>query len=165
MTKPPMKQGVSAEFAEVARLIGESRQKAYQAVNTSLIELYWQVGAYISHKMASAEWGDGVVKELANYLAQTQPNLKGFTRPNLFRMRQFYETYCDDLIVSPLVRQLPWTHNLIILSHPCDILRHPRVGGDPELKTLDSRLRGNDGELYFSSSPSSFIGDPVRSAA
>ena len=121
MTKPPMKQGVSAEFAEVARLIGESRQKAYQAVNTSLIELYWQVGAYISHKMASAEWGDGVVKELAVYLAQTQPNLKGFTQRNLFRMRQFYETYRNEPIVSPVVTQLPWTHNLIILSQS----KHP----------------------------------------
>jgi predicted nuclease of restriction endonuclease-like (RecB) superfamily len=56
------------------------------------------------------------VDQLAAYLAQTQPGLRGFTRPNLFRMRQFFETYRDDTIVSPLVRQLPWTHNLIILS-------------------------------------------------
>ncbi|MES2832900.1 MAG: PDDEXK nuclease domain-containing protein [Pseudomonadota bacterium] len=53
---------------------------------------------------------------LAQHLAINQPNLQGFTRRNLFRMRQFYETYQDDEIVSPLVRQLPWTHNLIILS-------------------------------------------------
>jgi predicted nuclease of restriction endonuclease-like (RecB) superfamily len=45
-----------------------------------------------------------------------QPGLRGFTRPNLFRMRQFYEAYQGDAIVSPLVRLLPWTHNLIILS-------------------------------------------------
>lgn len=108
-------------FDEVIHLIDAARQKAYQAVNTSLIELYWQVGAYISHKMASAEWGDGVIKELAGYLAKTQPNLKGFTRPNLFRMRQFYETYCDDPIVSAVLRQLPWTHNLTILSRS----KHP----------------------------------------
>lgn len=111
-----MKPTQSTGFNEVVQLIDAARQKAYQAVNTSLIELYWQVGAYISHKIASAEWGDGVVKELASYLAQTQPNLKGFTRPNLFRMRQFYETYRDDAIVSALLRQLPWTHNLTILS-------------------------------------------------
>lgn len=57
-----------------------------------------------------------MVQQLADYLAKTQPSLRGFTRPNLFRMRQFYETYRDDEKVSPLVRQLPWTHNLIILS-------------------------------------------------
>jgi predicted nuclease of restriction endonuclease-like (RecB) superfamily len=56
-----------------------------------------------------------VVEQLADYLAQ-HPDLKGFTRPNLFRMRQFYETYRADEKVSPLVRQLPWTHNLLILS-------------------------------------------------
>ena len=104
------------DFSEVVHLISAARQHAYQAVNTTLIELYWQVGAYISNKIKAAEWGDGVVDALAQHLAITQPNLQGFTRRNLFRMRQFYETYQDDQIVSPLVRQLPWTHNLTILS-------------------------------------------------
>ncbi len=103
-------------FDEIVELIERSRQTALRAVNTSLIELYWQVGAYISNKIATSAWGEGVVDQLAAYLAQTQPGLRGFTRPNLFRMRQFFETYRDDAIVSPLVRQLPWTHNLIILS-------------------------------------------------
>ena len=57
-----------------------------------------------------------MVAQLAEHLARTQPGLRGFTRPNLFRMRQFYEAYQGDAIVSPLVRQLPWTHNLIILN-------------------------------------------------
>lgn len=116
MTKKPVQQGAEADFSEVVRLITVARQHAYQAVNTTLIDLYWQVGAYISNKIKAAEWGDGVVDALARHLAITQPNLKGFTRPNLFRMRQFYEAYQDNQIVSPLVRQLPWTHNLIILS-------------------------------------------------
>ncbi|WP_035384433.1 PDDEXK nuclease domain-containing protein [Ferriphaselus sp. R-1] len=103
-------------FAEVAKLIAAARQRAVQSVNTTLIELYWQVGEYISRKIEAAEWGDGVVTQLADYLARTQPGLSGFTRPNLFRMRQFYEAYRGDEKVSPLVRQLPWTHNLIILS-------------------------------------------------
>jgi predicted nuclease of restriction endonuclease-like (RecB) superfamily len=74
------------------------------------------VGEIISRKLESAEWGDGVVPQLAAYIAQTQPGLRGFTLRNLFRMRQFYEAYRDDSIVSPLVTQLPWTHHLIILS-------------------------------------------------
>ena len=105
-----------ASFVEVVQLIEVARQRAYQAVNTTLIDLYWRVGEYICRKIASAEWGDGVVDELARYLARTQPGLKGFTRRNLFRMRQFFEAYRDDEIVSPLVTQLPWSHHLIIMG-------------------------------------------------
>lgn len=116
MSKTSVVKTDQPDFSEVVHLIAAARQHAYQAVNTTLIELYWQVGAYISNKIKAAEWGDGVVDALAQHLAITQPNLKGFTRPNLFRMRQFYETYQDDQIVSALLRQLPWTHNLTILS-------------------------------------------------
>ena len=116
MSKNTVVKTEQPDFSEVVHLIAAARQYAYQAVNTTLIDLYWQVGAYISNKIKAAEWGDGVVDALAKHLAVTQPNLQGFTRRNLFRMRQFYETYQDDQIVSPLVRQLPWTHNLTILS-------------------------------------------------
>ena len=79
----------------------------------------------ISKKIAAAEWGFGVVTQLAVHIVQTLPGLRGFTRPNLFRMRQFYEAYPSDEIVSPLVRQLPWTHNLIILSQS----KRPEIEG------------------------------------
>ena len=103
-------------FAEIARLIESARQRAYQAVNTEMIDLYWKVGEHISRKIATAEWGEGVVDHLARYLAVTQPGLRGFTRSNLFRMKQLWETYQTQTIVAPLVRQLPWTHHLIILG-------------------------------------------------
>lgn len=107
---------IGASFNEITQLIIAARQRAVQAVNTELIELHWQVGAYISRKIEAAEWGDGVVAQLAAHLARTQPGLRGFTRPNLFRMRQFYEAYRHDAKVSALLRQLPWTQNLIILN-------------------------------------------------
>lgn len=103
-------------FTEIVDLIAAARQRAVQTVNATLIDLYWQVGAIISRKIAAAEWGDGVVAQLAEHIARTQPGLRGFTRRNLFRMRQFYEAYRDDEVVSALLRQLPWTHHLIILS-------------------------------------------------
>ncbi len=105
-----------ATFSEIVGLIVATREKALQTVNTALIDLYWEVGEIISRKITGAEWGDGVVTQLAEYIARTQPGLRGFTRSNLFRMRQFYETYRDDKKVAPLVRQLPWSHNLIILG-------------------------------------------------
>jgi predicted nuclease of restriction endonuclease-like (RecB) superfamily len=65
---------------------------------------------------AIVEWGDSIVDELAAALARRYPGLRGFTRRNLFRMRQLYEAYRGHAIVSPLVTQLPWAHHLIILS-------------------------------------------------
>ena len=103
-------------FDEVLALIHSARKQAVQAVNTRLIELYWQVGAYISRKLERAEWGDSVVTQLAEHLALTQPGLRGFTRSNLFRMRQFYEVYRDQEKVAPLARQLSWSHNVVILG-------------------------------------------------
>ncbi|MDT9645966.1 YhcG family protein [Pseudomonas sp. JV245A] len=103
-------------FGEVAQMITAARQRAVRAVNTELVELYWQVGAYISRKIEAAEWGDGVVRQLADYLARQQPGLRGFTRANLFRMRQFYEAYRADEKVAPLVRQLSWSHHLVVMG-------------------------------------------------
>jgi predicted nuclease of restriction endonuclease-like (RecB) superfamily len=111
-----MNTPIDTGFAEVLQLIASARQRAVQAVNTTLIDLYWQVGALISRKIAAAEWGEGVVDQLAAHIARTEPGLRGFTRRNLFRMRQFYEAYQGDEQLSALPRQLPWTHNLIILS-------------------------------------------------
>ncbi len=103
-------------FREVVTLIQSARSRALQAVNTELINLYWRVGEYISRKLETAEWGEGVVDELARYLRQHHPDLRGFARPNLFRMRQFYLAYRQDEKISALLRQLPWTHNVLILA-------------------------------------------------
>jgi predicted nuclease of restriction endonuclease-like (RecB) superfamily len=105
-----------ARFAEVLALIEAARRRVYQAVNTELVDLYWQLGAYLSQKIESAEWGDGVVDELAATLARRYPGMRGYTRRNLFRMRQFFEAYRGQKKVSPLVTQLRGTHHLIILS-------------------------------------------------
>lgn len=105
-----------AAFAEVLAMIQAARGRALAAVNTELIDLYWRVGEYISRKLETAAWGEGVVDSLAAYIAQRNPGLRGFTRRGLFRMRQFYETYRNEEKVSALLTQLPWTHHLLILS-------------------------------------------------
>ncbi|MBX8512190.1 PDDEXK nuclease domain-containing protein [Pseudomonas cichorii] len=117
MSEPATPSPLADErFDEVLALIYNARQQVMQAVNSRLIELYWQVGAYTSRKLEKAEWGDAVVSQLADHLAQTQPGLRGFTRSNLFRMRQFYEVYRAEEKVAALPRQLSWTHNQIILG-------------------------------------------------
>jgi predicted nuclease of restriction endonuclease-like (RecB) superfamily len=104
-------------FDAIVRLIDAAKQRAYRAVNTTMIDLYWQIGEHISRKIAAAEWGAGVVERLAAHIARTHPGQRGFTRPNLFRMRQFYETYAGvDKKVTTLLRRVPWTHHLIIIG-------------------------------------------------
>ena len=87
-----------------------------QVVNTALVELYWQIGEVISRRVAAAQWGEGTVDQLASYIARWEPGIREFSLSNLLRMRQFYETYRDDQIVAPLVRQIPWSHHLQILG-------------------------------------------------
>ena len=103
-------------FTEIILLIEQSRSKAIRAVNTELINLYWLIGENISNKLNSAEWGDSVVTELANYIKKIEPNLKGFSDKNIWRMKQFYEAYKGDLKLSTLLREISWSHNLAIFS-------------------------------------------------
>lgn len=105
----------AGKFDEVLALIEAARRRAYHAVNSELVGLYWELGQYISKKIASAEWGDGVVDELAATIALQYPGMRGYTRRNLFRMRQFFEAYRGEK-VSALLTQLPWTHHLLILG-------------------------------------------------
>lgn len=107
---------IDAQFAEITQLISNARNNVLRLANTALIGLYWNVGRLISERIASAEWGDGVVKQLADYIAQTAPDLKGFSDKNLWRMKQFYETYANEPKLSPLVREISWTNNLVLLS-------------------------------------------------
>ena len=104
------------QFEEVYNLIKKARNSALINVNSELINLYWNVGKYISQKVATAEWGTSVVNNLADYLKAKQPDLKGFSRRGLYRMKQFYETYKDAEKVSPLVTQISWSNHLHILS-------------------------------------------------
>lgn len=108
---------IEQQFAEIVNLIRQTRQDTFFYANKALIELYWKVGAYISHKIANAEWGDNIVVKLADHISRTAPDIKGFSDKNLWRMKQFYETYSQaDEKLSPLVRELSWTNNLILLS-------------------------------------------------
>lgn len=105
------------QFDEIVSLIKKTRNNIIRVANTALIDLYWNIGKYISVKLASSEWGDGIVKQLSEYITNVYPELKGFSQKNLWRMKQFYDTYslCDEFI-SPLVRQISWTNNIIIMS-------------------------------------------------
>ncbi len=104
------------QFQEILYLIQQARQRAYQAVNTQLVQLYWQVGEYICSRVAAESWGKATVQQLANYLQQHEPEAKGFSNKNLWRMKQFYETYKPFPKLSALLREITWTNHTLILG-------------------------------------------------
>lgn len=103
-------------FDQVISIIEESRSRALRAVNAELIQMYWNVGEYLSDLCANAAFGDKVIDEVASYIAGSGTNIKGFNRRGLYRMKQFYETYKGDEFVTPLVTQISWTNHLQIMS-------------------------------------------------
>lgn len=103
-------------FTYIIQLIKQSRTNAIRAVNAELINLYWNIGEYISKKIEHSEWGDSVVTELANFIQTHEPEIKGFSDKNIWRMKQFYETYKDFPKLSTLLREISWSHNLAIFS-------------------------------------------------
>ena len=108
-------------FHEVVGFIEKAREHANRSVNTALIELYWRVGEYVSLKTQSAGWGKGTVRELAAYIQCRQPGVRGFSAQNIWRMQQFFGAYRHDPKLSTLLRELPWSSNLHILTRA----KHP----------------------------------------
>jgi predicted nuclease of restriction endonuclease-like (RecB) superfamily len=103
-------------FTDIIQLIKQSRTNAIKAVNAELINLYWNIGEHISKKIEQSEWGDSVVIELANFIQTKEPEIKGFSDKNIWRMKKFYETYKDFPKLSTLLREISWSHNLTIFS-------------------------------------------------
>jgi predicted nuclease of restriction endonuclease-like (RecB) superfamily len=103
-------------FTDIIQLIKKSRTRAIKAVNAELINLYWNIGEHISKKIEQSEWGDSVVIELANFIQTNEPEIKGFSDKNIWRMKKFYETYKDFPKLSTLLREISWSHNLTIFS-------------------------------------------------
>jgi len=104
------------DFENIIAIIEHSKARAIKAVNAEMIEMYWQIGKYISEKAANNGWGKSVVQDFSNFLKQTYPSASGFSSQNIWRMKQFYETYKDNEKLSPLVREITWSNNLLIMS-------------------------------------------------
>jgi len=93
-----------------------SRQKAYQAVNRHLVDLYLAIGKSIYEKVELDKWGQGTVEMLAHDLQKEFPDMRGFSKENLWRMKKIYEIYKDNQKLSTLLTELPWSHNTLILN-------------------------------------------------
>lgn len=104
------------DFGEILSIIEKARENAFRAVNRELISMYWDIGKYISEKVKKNCWGKAVVNDFADFIQNQYIGIQGFSASNIWRMRQFYEIYFDDEKLAPLVREISWTNNLIIMS-------------------------------------------------
>ena len=109
-------------LSEIKQRIRSAQYEALKAVNTELVSLYWDIGQMIVERQADASHGASIVDQLSFDLRLEFPGIAGFSRRNVFYMREFHLLYRDDSRVQPLVAQIGWSHNLVILQRCKDPL-------------------------------------------
>jgi len=107
---------VLCETAEVKERVRSAQYAALKAVNTELVVLYWDIGRMIAERQKKAGWGRSVVENLSADLRREFPGVTGFSVQNLWYMRQLYLEYSDNERLQPLVGEIAWAHNLVIMS-------------------------------------------------
>lgn len=105
-----------ALLQEIKQRVYKAQYEALKAVNKELIALYWDIGSLIVKKQAEHGWGKSIVESIARDLQLEFSGMQGFSPSNLWRMRLFYECYRDKEKLAPLVREIGWSHNIIIME-------------------------------------------------
>jgi predicted nuclease of restriction endonuclease-like (RecB) superfamily len=103
-------------LADVKARVRSARYLALEAVNKQLVGLYWDIGRMIVERQIDEGWGQSVVGKLADDLRQEFPGIKGFSSQNLWYMRQLHLEYRGNAKLQPLVGEVAWSHNLVIMS-------------------------------------------------
>ncbi|WP_269902070.1 PDDEXK nuclease domain-containing protein [Paenalcaligenes faecalis] len=175
-----MSQSLSNEqqfFADIARILQTGRSQAYQAVNTAMVQTYWQLGQRIVEQEQQgevrAEYGKALITNLSRYLGDTFG--KGFSVANLKNFRQFYLTYPDfDELATHCVANLSWSHVRLImrLENPAERSYYLQEASSQNWSTrlLERNIKSGyyrrvlnhdiSAEKQFATSPEAFIKDP-----
>lgn len=101
---------------DIKGLINKKQLKVLKAINAETINLYWEIGEEIYRKQEENSWGKSIVEVLSKELQKEYPGAKGYSAANLWRMRNFYLTYRDSEKLAPLVREISWSNNIIIIK-------------------------------------------------
>lgn len=94
------------QFGEVIDIILQHKNRAAKAVNEELLLTAWHVGGYVSAKLKSEEWGSKVVSQLSEHIRSQQPDLKGYSRRNIYNMVMFYEEYSSETFIVTVEKYL-----------------------------------------------------------
>jgi hypothetical protein len=100
------RMGKSTEYSEIISIIERTRVDVFRSVNREMISMYWEIGEYISRKSKGGGWGKFVVADFSRHVQSHFFGIRGFSPQNIWRMKQFYETYRDAEKLSPLVREI-----------------------------------------------------------
>ena len=103
-------------LTEIKERIRSAQYEALKAVNRELVGLYWDIGRMIVERQELGGWGKSVVERLSADLRREFPGVSGFSVQNLWYMRQLYSEYHGDERLQPLVGEIAWTHNLVVMS-------------------------------------------------
>ena len=103
-------------FMDLKKQIQQARVKAMISVNSELVKLYWTIGKGILKRQKEQKWGSKMIDQLSLDLKNSFPDIKGFSRRNLFYMRKFASEYPDFEIVQQVVAQISWSHNTVLLD-------------------------------------------------
>ena len=106
----------SCTFQEMKGRVRAAWYEALKAVNRELIALYWDIGRIIVDRQQGHGWGNSMVERLAANLQQEFPGFIGFSASSLWRMRSFYVTYAEEVKLAPWVREIGWSHNVMIMG-------------------------------------------------
>jgi predicted nuclease of restriction endonuclease-like (RecB) superfamily len=112
----PAVSGYAAALTELKQQVRAARFTAQRHVNTELVRLYWGNGAIILQRQGDEGWGSNVIGRLATDLRAEFPEMKGFSRADLFNMRRFAGEWAADAVVQQAVGQLPWGHITVLLD-------------------------------------------------
>ena len=90
------------EFTEVVNIIVQHRSKASRTINEQSLLCAWYVGGYVSKKLKREEWGSKVVSQLSEYIRSKRPDIKGFSKRNLYNMVMFYDEYSSETFAATI---------------------------------------------------------------
>lgn len=108
---------------DLKQLIQKKQYHVLRMINSETINLYWEIGEEIYRQQQENGWGKSIVQVLANELQKEFPGAKGYSAANLWRMRNFYLTYRESEKLAPLVREISWSNNIVIMEKCKDDLQ------------------------------------------
>ena len=103
-------------LSEIKDKIHQAQYEAMKQVNKTLLTLYWEIGKSIVEKQKEHDWGKSIVETLSKDLQNEFVGVQGYSADNLWRMRKFYLHYQGDTKLAPMVQEISWSHNIVIME-------------------------------------------------
>lgn len=110
-----LSKNTNSDFTEILTIIEKAKERAFKAINYELISMYWEIWKFISKKVKTNTWWKWVVEEFSDFIQSKYLWIKGFSSQNIWRMKQFYETYEWNEKLSTLSREISWSNNVLIM--------------------------------------------------